>query len=84
MLQVFFHFTDLDGVAHHPNPKPYELNDASVYALLNSNEVFYPLTIRDDQDRRVTVGKMSAIENIMFDLFHEVPVLRIRLQEKKG
>ncbi|GMK37092.1 hypothetical protein PCCS19_01450 [Paenibacillus sp. CCS19] len=81
MLQVFFHFTDLDGVTHHTNPKPYEFDESAVHALFKSDEVCYPLTIRDDNNGKVTIGKMSSIEHVVFDLFHEVPVLRIHLQE---
>ncbi|MBD3918456.1 hypothetical protein H8B09_06790 [Paenibacillus sp. PR3] len=84
MLQVFFHFTDLDGNTHQTNPKPYEFDEAAVYALFNSSEVCYPLTMRDEESGKVTIGKMTTVENVVFDLFHEIPVLRIHLQETRS
>jgi hypothetical protein len=84
LLQVFFELTDKHGVTHDPNPKPYEFDEAAVFALFNSREICYPLISTVGDGGRVIRGQAATIENTVFDLFQGVPVLRIKLLEKKG
>jgi hypothetical protein len=81
LLQVFFQLTDKDGLAHESNIKPYEFDEAAVYALLNSKQICYPLISSDGGGGKVIRSKVSTIENTVFDLIHGVPVLRVKLTE---